>query len=274
VQVPKASRCDRRRMPIDSARALRAVIPSLLLFALFTSAHADAATFRVGYVGSGHFSSSFDSTSSNQSGDCVETRTEDTKFSWVYSKTLTLHLGSGGLTRSSGSQQPIANPLAVDNSSHVTVSDQGAGCVGSSGTRTPTQADCTGESMPWPGEAARVSLSAAPPSGRSTFSAGAIGISGLHTKDFTGAWTGSDWMSCADFFGSRSGDTLGLPVLGFSGLLRAKFPVSVSTLANLRRGRFFRVNVRPGHYAPTAHQCAAGTCSLQWKGTVRFTRTG
>ena len=254
-------------------RGALCVLPVALLTGLLVPAIAGAATFKVQYVGQGRFQSKYESTFDNNRGTCTETRSEDTNFSWIYSSTIKASFGPHGLAKTAGNGQPVANPLGVDNSSSVAIEDEGNGCSGGTGDRTPTSARCHGESQPWPDEKVEVRLSAAPSKGRSSLTALALGKDGLHAKDFSGAWRGSDWPSCKSYFSSPVGDTLGIPLFGFTAMLRAKFPVQVKTLEGLPRGHHFRVHIKPGHYAPSSH-CATGTCSLTWHGTVRVTRTG
>jgi hypothetical protein len=143
----------------------------------------------------------------------------------------------------------------------------GDGCTQPNGQTIAGKADCVGHTLPDGSQRLRVS-----PAGKGKTT---LAIEGPRFKgaDFSGNWTYQSG-SCAQ---NNNGRTLGLPDgPSFPIVLAVAFPVKTKTWATLKRGRYFRVKVKPGHYAADGLlplQCSAGCVrKLDWHGEVRVRR--
>lgn len=234
---------------------------TLLWAAALASARSES--FTVLYTGAGKISSQTISQTSPECGEVMETRNENTDFSWVTNYKVTLSITSHGMFGATDSKQPKPSPL-VSNDSTVTLSDTGC---------QPGIANCSGESQPERGSG-ELDVGGASGEAKSHLKVDAIGADGdFEGKGFSGGW-GFSVGSCADSFNDIP---LLLPEDDLGTQLRAEFPVKAATFRSLKRGHYFRVKISAGHYAPSHMDvCFADSgCKkddFSWNGEVKITR--
>jgi hypothetical protein len=234
-------------------------------------ATAVAKRFSVIYTGSGTYSSNYESDSSNNNGTCRMKRSEDTRFSWASSFSLNVGFDLDGSHAARDTDTP-EHGLADNTSTEITFAS-GPGCRSNSGDSTLAgSSNCHGHDRP---TLARV---------KATLTAGAVrgharlkveAFQQIEGTGFSGRWF-YESDSCA---ASNDRHPLLIPsTFLVSRELTATFPIKYETLARLKRGHYFRVNVRAGHYAPRSlvnttpcgDPCDA---HLDWTGVVTVRRT-
>jgi hypothetical protein len=259
-------------MGADRTFQRRVAIPVVVaLAALAASAPAQAATarFEVSVNGFGKYHSSYTTKTTRAtadfSGSCIDTRTEDTQLAWTTLFHLTLQLGRKGVARATDAGAPVAHTAARSTVSDETApGPEGDGCFEpSTGYSTAGSSNCSGDSVPAGQQV--LTVTGAPAAGRTVLS-----VTGPR---FEGSWTYYNG-SCAQH---QNGRPLVIPDgATFPHVLAATFPVSSRTWATLPRGRWFRVKVSPGHYAPAdlfPLPCGDGCHrELSWNGVVRIKR--
>ncbi len=253
----------------------RSIVGAAVLLALGTPGAAQAATesFTVTFQGKGTYVSDYDIVSSRStsesSGSCIDHRHEDTHLQWSSVFHLRLQVGPRGVKAGEATAFPVApgtNPSSVSTETHP--GPDGDGCYQpSTGYSTAGTSDCKGSALPAGKEVLNVSAASA--AGRTR-----LDVNGPLFKGsaFDGAWTYFSG-SCAKSLDDR---TLLLPDgVTLAQVLGANFPVKSSTWASLKRGRYFRVKVSRGHYAPGKLfplDCTCQQRSLDWDGEVRIKR--
>jgi hypothetical protein len=244
------------------------------LAALAFAAPAEAKQFTVSFTGKGNYLSDYSTTTSRDfqdpntgetfTGSCTDYRHEDTDLSW----SIPFKFGLKGGTATDKGAAVAPGHLPESAITNDTRPGSGAdGCAQPDGSTLAGKGDCVGHTLPDGDQRLRVSKAG---KGKTN-----LAIEGPRFKgtDFGGNWTyGSG--SCAQNYNGR---TLGLPDgPSFPIVIAVAFPVKTKTWASLKKGHYFRVKVKPGHYAADGLlplQCSAGCVrKLSWTGVVRVTR--
>ena len=260
-------------MPVRIALA----IACLVAVAAAPSAHAKQ--FTVAFHGSGQYLSDYSTTTSRDytgadgssySGSCTDYRHEQLDFEWSVPFKVSLAIGQKGVKGASDTGKPVApgHPREDEIINDTRPGADGDGCVhaGDSGTDAG-KSDCVGHAIPAGVE--KLKVTSAKSGGRTLLTVSGPVFTG---QDFSGNWAYQSG-SCSQ---NADGQPLGLPDgLTFPQVVSATFPVRAARWDTLPKGRYFRVKIAPGHYAPHGLlpiRCDGCTRKLDWSGEVRVRR--
>lgn len=241
--------------------------------ALATGASAQAKQFSVSFTGTGAYRSDYSTTTSRDfegpdgqtyTGSCIDYRHEQTDLSWTVPFKISL---SGSHASDDGSAVAPGHLPESQIQNDTRPGSDGDGCTQPNGQTIAGNGDCVGHTVPAGTQHLKVS-----PAGRGKTTLAVTGPT-FKGADFSGNWTYQSG-SCAQ---NNNGRTLGLPDgPSFPIVLAVAFPVKTKTWASLPRGHYFRVKVRPGHYAAGGLlpiNCSAGCVrKLDWQGQVLVRR--
>lgn len=246
----------------------------IALAALAFAAPVQAKQFNVSFTGKGDYRSDYSTTSTRDfqdpntgqtyTGSCTDYRHEQTAFAFTVPFKISLKKNTATDEGAAGAPGHLPESQITNDTRPGSGAD---GCVQPSGETLAGNADCVGHTMPAGKQRLRVSRA-----GRRKTT---LAIEGpkFEGADFSGNWNYHSG-SCAQ---NNNGRTLGLPDgPSFPIVLAVAFPVKTKTWASLKKGHYFRVKVKPGHYAADGLlpiQCSAGCVrKLDWTGVVRVRR--
>jgi hypothetical protein len=240
---------------------------------LWSAALASAAGVRhylVQYSGTGTYKSTTETQTSPECGEVDDKLTENTSFSWFTTYNITIGVARHRISSGGDKSQSMKDS---DKTNDQDMSGVISGCQ--SGTY-----DCHGTVDPADGDSELSSFSAGA-GGSSKFDVEAVSQDGFTGRDFGGTWDPSlDPFNCDEYDD--------LPALtgifrnpnldgGVGPLFKASFPVKYATWLSLPKGHYFKVDVKPGHYAPKPEYVCyqVDGCdheSLDWSGVVKVRR--